>query len=99
MIWALGEAFTSGAGEAWITDEVGEDAAAPLYLRASQIRLAAGLIGLPLAIVFALMSLALPFIIAGSILVAVGIFLVFAMRESFQPARARARVLSMLRRC
>ena len=99
VIWALAEAFTSGAWEAWITDEVGEAAAAPLYLRASQVRLVAGLIGLPLAIFFALMSLQLPFIIAGSILIAVGIFLVFAMGESFQPARgAGSGVLSVLRR-
>ena len=78
VIWALAEAFTSGAWEAWITDEVGEAAAAPFYLRASQVRLVAGLIGLPLAIFFALMSLQLPFIIAGSVLIAVGIRLVGA---------------------
>jgi hypothetical protein len=99
VIWALGEAFTSGAWEAWVTDEVGESAAAPLYLRASQMRLGARLIALPIAIVFALMSLSLPFIISGSIYIALGLFLIVAMKESFQPARTRGMgVMSVLRK-
>src|SRR3989304_6298950 len=37
VIWGLGYTFTSGATQAWITDEVGEDDANKLFLRATQI--------------------------------------------------------------
>ena len=32
VVWAVGYTFTSGADVAWITDEVGEEAARPLYV-------------------------------------------------------------------
>jgi len=88
VIWAIGEAFVSGAWEAWITDEVGESAAAPLYLRAKQLRMAFALVGLPLAIVLALVSLHLPFLVSASIYLAIAIFLIAAVKESFIPTRA-----------
>jgi hypothetical protein len=37
VVWAVGYTFTSGADVAWITDEVGEEAARPLYVRARKL--------------------------------------------------------------
>src|SRR3990172_7446657 len=50
IIWGLGYTFTSGATQAWITDEIGEDDANKLFLRATQIGLFASLIGMGSAI-------------------------------------------------
>ncbi len=45
-IWGLGYTFTSGAKQAWITDEIGEDNANKLFLRAGRFGSFAYLIGL-----------------------------------------------------
>ena len=36
VVWGVGYTFTSGADVAWITDEVGEEAARPLYVRGAR---------------------------------------------------------------
>src|SRR5574339_927772 len=46
VIWGLGYTFTSGATQAWITDEVGEEAANKLFLRATRVGLFASLLGM-----------------------------------------------------
>src|SRR6476620_12023480 len=46
VVWGVGYTFTSGADVAWITDEVGEEAARPLYVRGAQARQVAILAGI-----------------------------------------------------
>src|ERR1051325_6773468 len=46
IVWGLGYTFTSGATQAWITDEIGEDNANKLFLRGTQIGLFASLLGM-----------------------------------------------------
>ena len=46
VVWGLGYTFTSGATQAWITDEIGEEPANRLFLRATQVGLFASLIGM-----------------------------------------------------
>ena len=46
VVWGLGYTFTSGADVAWITDEVGEVEARPLYVRAAQVKQIAHLAGI-----------------------------------------------------
>jgi DHA3 family tetracycline resistance protein-like MFS transporter len=50
VIWGLGYTFTSGATEAWISDEVGEDDANRLLLRHAgrAVRFLLGMAGWPL---------------------------------------------------
>ncbi|HYF62262.1 MAG TPA: hypothetical protein VD886_05565, partial [Herpetosiphonaceae bacterium] len=36
-VWALGYTLISGAAEAWITDEIGEAAVEPVFLRGTQM--------------------------------------------------------------
>ena len=38
VLWGIGYTFTSGAQEAWITDEIGEERIGRVFMRASQIR-------------------------------------------------------------
>ncbi len=71
VIWGLGYTFTSGAKQAWITDEVGEEAANGLFLRAARWRSFAWLVGLGITVLIGAENAALP-IRAG----AIGIFLI-----------------------
>ncbi|HEX9992912.1 MAG TPA: MFS transporter [Acidimicrobiales bacterium] len=54
VVWGLGWTFVSGADVAWVTDEVGEVAARPLYLRAAQAGYVATLAGLATGVAIAL---------------------------------------------
>jgi DHA3 family tetracycline resistance protein-like MFS transporter len=49
-IWGFGYTFSSGAYEAWITDEVGADNVGPVFARGMQYAYAGALVGLPLSI-------------------------------------------------
>src|SRR5215216_3112700 len=49
VIWGLGYTFTSGATQAWITDEIGEGEANKIFLRGTQMGLFASLIGMGIA--------------------------------------------------
>ena len=86
IIWGLGYTFTSGATQAWITDEIGEDSANKLFLRATQIGLFASLIGMGPAILIGANNVALP-IQAGALgVVLIGITLMLIMPETgFHP--------------
>jgi DHA3 family tetracycline resistance protein-like MFS transporter len=92
LLWGLGYTFTSGATEAWIADEIGEERAGGAYLRGAQ----AGQIG-ALAATFASAALGslrlnLPIILGGCLFVAFGIGLAVLMPESgFRPAKPEQR--------
>ncbi len=57
--------FQSGADVAWLTDELGEEAARPLYLRGDQFAHAAALAGIVVGVALATVDLALPIVVAG----------------------------------
>src|SRR3972149_6170598 len=86
IIWGLGYTFTSGATQAWITDEIGEDDANKLFLRATQIGLFASLIGMGSAILIGANNVAMP-IRAGALgVVLIGLTLMLIMPETgFHP--------------
>lgn len=63
MLWAVGGTFISGAHQAWLADEVGEDEAAPVYLRGAQVRQLASLAGIPLGVALAARQLQLPMLV------------------------------------
>jgi DHA3 family tetracycline resistance protein-like MFS transporter len=87
MLWGLGYTFTSGAREAWITDEVGEDSANRLFLRAARLSSFAWLLGLGLTVLIGTRNVAIP-IRAGAIaIILTGIVLALIMPETgFRPA-------------
>ncbi len=82
VVWGIGATLSDGAEDAWITDEVGEEAAGHLFLRGSQIAQVAGLIGIFVGVSLASIRLNLPILIGGALLVALGIYLFFAMTEA-----------------
>lgn len=80
-LWGLGYTFTSGAQEAWIIDEVGEEVAAPLFVRATQRWQLGALLGIPAAVGLGALSLGLPLVASGIGFVLLAGFLVWKMPE------------------
>jgi DHA3 family tetracycline resistance protein-like MFS transporter len=64
-LWGIGYTFVSGAEEAWITDEVGEEAAATLYLQGAQRWQAGALAGIPAAVALGALGLGVPLVASG----------------------------------
>jgi MFS transporter, DHA3 family, tetracycline resistance protein len=86
VIWGLGYTFTSGATQAWISDEVGEDSANKLFLRATQVGLFAALIGMGLATLVGANNVALPLQVGGIGVILIGVTLMVVMPETgFHP--------------
>jgi DHA3 family tetracycline resistance protein-like MFS transporter len=82
VVWGMGATLSSGAEDAWITDEVGEEAAGRLFLRGSQVAQVTSLVGIFVGVGLASIRLNLPIVIGGALLVALGIYLFFAMTEA-----------------
>lgn len=83
VVWGLGYTFTSGAEEAWIADELGDDAATTrAFLKATQLGQLAALAGIVAAVALASITLALPLIAGGVGMVAIAIFLLLRMPEN-----------------
>ncbi len=86
MIWGLGYTFTSGATQAWISDEVGEEAANKLFLRGTQVGLFASLIGMGASMLVGAKNVALPIQVGAVGVVLIGITLMIIMPETgFHP--------------
>ena len=82
VVWGIGATLSSGAEDAWITDEVGEERAGPLLLRASQVGEASSLIGICVGVGLASIRLNLPIVVGGALLVMLGAYLFLAMTEA-----------------
>lgn len=92
VVWGVGATLSNGAEDAWITDEVGEQRAGPLFLRASQIGQATSLIGIFVGVGLASIRLNLPIVVGGALLVMLGVYLFFAMTEAgYSAVRAEPR--------
>jgi DHA3 family tetracycline resistance protein-like MFS transporter len=85
-LWGLGYTFTSGATQAWITDEIGETPANKLFLRATQVGLFAGLVGMILAPLLGSHDAAIPIRIGALGVMLIGFVLMLIMPETgFRP--------------
>lgn len=80
-LWGFGWTFISGAREAWIADEVGAEAAGPVYLRGTQAIQIGSLVGIPLSVALGWNQLNLPFLVGGAILLLLSAALVLVMPE------------------
>jgi hypothetical protein len=82
VLWGLGYTFTSGAHQAWITDEIGEAAAGPVFLRHRKAWLLGGVTGTVLAAGLSLVDIRAPMLLAG-----LGMFLLVAVLAVVMPER------------
>ncbi len=86
MLWGIGYTFTSGATQAWLSDEIGEVAANRLMLRVQVWGRYIGFIALPIAFLLAYQSLQVPIVIGGLGFLALCAYLAFTMPETgFKP--------------
>ncbi|HMB21750.1 MAG TPA: MFS transporter, partial [Anaerolineales bacterium] len=86
VIWGLGYTFTSGATQAWLTDEVGEEDANKLFLRATQVDLFASLIGMGASMLVGADNIALPLRLGSFGVMLIGVALMVIMPETgFHP--------------
>lgn len=81
VIAGAGYTFISGATDAWLADEVGEEQVGPLVLRAGQIGRMAGLVGAGLSVALASVWIHLPYLAGGALYLLLGVFLALCMPE------------------
>jgi DHA3 family tetracycline resistance protein-like MFS transporter len=87
VVWGTGAAFTSGALQAWVVDETGEDRAETLFLRGAQLAQVAAIGGIGLSVVLGWGTPRVPVIVGGVVWMAIGVVLWFLMPEDgFVPA-------------
>jgi MFS family permease len=87
VFFGVGYTFISGALEAWLADEVGEEPAARIYPRAAQWRQSAAVAGILVGAALGLLDHRAPFIVGGAGYALVAIPLAMTMTEAgYQPA-------------
>jgi MFS transporter, DHA3 family, tetracycline resistance protein len=87
VFWGIGATFTSGAVEAWISDEIGEQEAGRAFLRAAQIGHITGIAGIGASMLLgSLLGVAAPVWIGGALIFTLGVVMALIMPESgFSP--------------
>ncbi|HEX9012080.1 MAG TPA: MFS transporter, partial [Anaerolineaceae bacterium] len=89
VLWGAGYTFTSGAAEAWISDEVGEENAGQVFVRGSQAALAGGIAGAAVSAALGSIRVNVPIITGGVCYLVLGLFLAVWMPERGFVPRAR----------
>ena len=92
MVRAVGEALLSGATEAWLADEVGEENVGPILIRSGQINRLVNILGTFGSVFLASWRLNLPILIGGGLTLTLCLFLILFMSEDgFHPAPSQER--------
>lgn len=86
-IRGAGHTFISGALDAWLAGEVGDEGVGPIYLRGGQVGRGASLAGVALSMALGSLWLQLPVLLGGALYLLLGLALVLLMPEhGFEPA-------------
>ena len=92
IIWALGYTFTSGATQAWISDEIGEENAGLAFIRSARWDQWGGVMGTVASVFIAILSIRAPILIGGGMFILLGGYLVlFMSEEGYRPTVAGGR--------
>ena len=89
-LWGLSYTFTSGAYEAWITDEVGVERVGRLFLVGARLWYVGAVIGLIAQVTIGIVSLRAAVVVGGAITVLCGVLCAFLMPETGFRRRPRA---------
>lgn len=81
VLWGIGYTFTSGANQAWITDEIGEEKVGRAFMRSSQVGNIIGIVGIVIAISLGSLLINLPIVLGGVLFITLAIFLTLYMPE------------------
>ena len=98
--WGFFYTFTSGAEQAWITDEVGVERVGGVFLRAARFGQAGAVVGLLAQVAVGTVSLRAGVILGGAFTIACGLAAMLVMPENGfvrQPRKERASALGELR--
>ena len=83
VLWGIGYTFTSGALQAWISDEIGEERAASAFLHATQLEQIGALIAVVISgLLASIWRLQLPMLLGGILFWLLGVYLMVFMPES-----------------
>lgn len=86
VLWGLGYTFTSGAVEAWISDEVGEEKSGAAFVKGNKAGQLGTLIAIPFSIMLGIIDVRYPIIIGGVLFIVLALFLIKNMKENgFKP--------------
>jgi DHA3 family tetracycline resistance protein-like MFS transporter len=99
--WGFFYTFTSGAEQAWITDEVGMERVGTIFLRAARFGQAGSVVGLLVQVGVGTLSLRAGVILAGAFSIATGLACIFLMPETGfvrRPRDERATPIAELQR-
>jgi MFS transporter, DHA3 family, tetracycline resistance protein len=99
-LWGIAYTFTSGAYEAWITDEVGVERIPQVFLRGARFAYAGAFLGLLLSVAIGTQSLRVAVIAGGALQIACGLACIFLMPETGfrrRPRQERAGAFAELR--
>ncbi|MGZ4389842.1 MAG: MFS transporter [Gaiellaceae bacterium] len=82
-VWGLGHTFTSGAYEAWITDELGADRIGPVFVRGGRVATAAALPAMAGSVAIAAwLGLGTAVVAGGLVVIGLGLASALAMPET-----------------
>ena len=86
VLWGIGYTFVSGALQAWLADEIGAEAAGPVFLRSAQVELIAGFAGIGVSVWLASRWLQLPILVGGVLYISLAACMALIMPErGFRP--------------
>lgn len=86
VFMGVGWTFLSGADVAWLTDEVGEEAARPLYAVGARMELFGNIAGLAAGAALGVLALWLPLVASGVVFLVLAAWLALRMPETAAPA-------------
>ncbi len=86
----IGYTFLSGASDAWLVDEIGEDKAQDSFLRGSQVAQLTGIIGIVVSVLIGSVIVNLPIVFAGLGFIGLALFLAMFMPEDGFTATPKA---------
>ncbi|WP_226647311.1 MFS transporter [Mesobacillus subterraneus] len=89
VLWGIGYTFTSGAHQAWIADEIGEDRASEAFVNGAKAGTLGEVIAIPLSMLIGyFFMINLPIIIGGLSMMGLAVFLLLFMKEeNFKPVQ------------
>jgi DHA3 family tetracycline resistance protein-like MFS transporter len=88
--WGISYTFTSGAYEAWITDEVGRENIGSLFLRGRRLGYLGAVVGLVIQVALGVWSLRAGVVAGGLVTIACGLACILVMPETGFRRRPRA---------
>jgi len=94
--WGISYTFTSGAYQAWITDEVGADKVGKVFLRGARVSYVGSFVGLVALVALGTQSLSAAVIAGGAVTLLAGLACIFVMPETGFERKPRAERASAL---